>query len=259
MRLPTILLALGLAISGAVNHIAYAQSQEFDLRKEVEELKQSQQAMRKDLMEIKSLLSTKSAPSAPQVNVKDMEFDIGKSPVRGSNNATLTLVEFTDYQCPYCSRHVRETFPKLLEQYIDKGIIRYAVLDQPLPMHKMAAKAAEASHCASEQGKFWEFHNLVMSKQDLIEDLSAYAIPLKLNITQYDNCIKENRYKGEIENNTALALKMGVTGVPGFILAFSNPLQPTKAKGITFIRGAQPFSSFQKEIEHALGNKPVLN
>jgi protein-disulfide isomerase len=238
-----------------MNCIGYAQCSEYDCKKEVEEIKQSQQAIRKELMEIKSLLSGKSAPNTPQVNVKDMIFEIGNSPIRGSNNATLTIVEFTDYQCPFCGRHVRETFPKILEQYISKGLIRYAVLDQPLSMHKMAAKAAEASHCADEQGKFWEYHNLTMSKQEWIEDLNSYAISLKLNTDQFDDCLRTNKYVGKIEKDISLAMKLGVNGVPGFILALSDPQHPTKMKGISFIRGAQPFSIFQKEIELALTNQ----
>jgi protein-disulfide isomerase len=179
---------------------------------------------------------------------------IGNRPVRGSNTAQLLLVEFTDYQCPYCSKHVRETFPKIAEEYIDKGVIRYAVADQPLPTHIMAAKAAEASRCAGEQGKYWEYHNIAMAKQEWIEDLSSYAISLKLNIDRYEECLKTNRYIGEIEKDISLAKQFGISGVPGFILAYNDPNNLNRAKAISYIRGAQSFSNFQKEFERALLN-----
>lgn len=123
-------------------------------------------------------------------------------------------------------------------------------------MHKMAAKAAEASLCAGEQGKFWEYHELTMSKQEWIEDLSSYATALKLDLGQYDNCLKTNKYASEIEKDASLAMKLGITGVPGFILAYSDPKSPTKAKSISFIRGAQPFDLFQRIINDVSLNAP---
>jgi len=139
-----------------------------------------------------------------------------------------------------------------LEQYVDKGIIRYAVLDLPLPMHKMAQKAAEASHCASDQGKFWEIHMLMMTKQESIEDLSSYAATLNLDVPRFEECLKTNKYQEQISKESALAQKLGIRGVPGFIIASTDPQNPAKATGISYIPGAVPFAMFQKEIDQAL-------
>lgn len=116
----------------AAGYVVFAQGQDYELKKDMEEIILHQEDLRKELLAIKALLSAKQVPGPVPVNIKDMEFDIGNRPACGSNSAQLLLVEFTDYQCPYCGRHVRETLPKIAREYIDKGIIRYAVADQPL-------------------------------------------------------------------------------------------------------------------------------
>ncbi len=223
------------------------------MQKEIEELKIGQQAIRKELMEIKSLLLKPAGlPAGPQLSIKGVEFEIGNNPIQGSGAAKLILVEFTDYQCPYCSRYVKETYPKIAEQYLNKGVIRYAIVDQPLPIHPLAGKAAEASHCADDQGKFWEMHKAMMLKQDSLGDLSTYALSLDLSVSEFENCIKTDKYKGEVVKDVALAQKLGINGVPGFIIGSIDPKNPMKVKGISFIRGALPFTNFQKEIDLAV-------
>ena len=225
---------------------------ELDLKKGIEELRQGQQAMRTDLMDIKSLLGRMAGPGVPQTDVKGMEFELGGNPVRGSGAAKLLLAEFTDYQCPHCGRYVRETFPLISERYIDTGLVQYAVYNRPLSIHRMAAKAAEASHCANAQGRFWEMHRLVMAQQGTLDDLSSYADVLDLDRAQFEDCLKSNKYREQVEKEEAVARKLGMTGVPGFVIAKVDPHNPAKAHAITSIKGAQPFSIFQKEIDRAL-------
>jgi protein-disulfide isomerase len=239
-------------------HTVFAQTSSSDLRQELDEIKQNQQVMQKDLAEIKALLSRLTAQQPvpqqppPQVNIKGVEFDTGGNPVLGNESAKLILVEFTDYQCPFCGRYARETFPKIKERYIDKGMIRYAAIDQPLPMHPEAAKAAEASHCAEEQGKFWEMHEEMMANQETLKDLSSYARILKLNIGQFENCLNTGKYKDAVNKDMELANKLGVNGVPGFIIGTVDENDPGKVTGISMIRGAMPFDNFQNELDAAL-------
>jgi protein-disulfide isomerase len=233
-----------------------AQQSNVDLKKEIEEIKRGQQTIRKELAEIKAILykltTPQNAPNEPEVNIKDVEFDIGDNPILGNDTAKLVMVEFVDYQCPYCSRYVRETFPQIMEQYIDKGILQYAVIDNPLGMHKMALKAAEASHCAKEQNKFWEIHKLMMTKQEALDDLNSFASVLNLGMQGFEDCLKKDKYKDQIGKESELSTKLGVLGVPGFIIASANPEIRSKMKGITFISGAQPLSVFNKAIDQAL-------
>ena len=236
----------------------FAQENASEIKEFLEELQKNQQEMRLELQEIKSLLSRLSLPkppTAPQqnnINIKDIEFDIGDNPVLGNGNAKLIMVEFTDYECPFCGRYVRETFPQILQEYIDKNFLRYAVIDQPLPIHPKAEKAAQAAHCATDQGKFWEIHKLMMTQQDSLADLSSYARALGLDILDFEDCLATEKYKEKVQNNMEAARKLGITGVPGFIIGQVDSQNPVSVKGISSILGAAPFSNFQKEIESAI-------
>jgi len=241
--------------------VEFALSAEDALRQELDEIKQNQQVIQKDLMEIKALLSRLTAQipppqptpqQQPETNIKGTAFDIGGNPVIGSESAKLILVEFSDYQCPFCGRYARETFPQIKERYIDKGLIRYTVIDQPLAMHPEAAKAAEASHCAEEQGKFWEMHEKMMADQDALKNLSSYAKALKLNVRQFEDCLNTGKYGPAVNRDMALANELGISGVPGFIIGTVDEKDPRAVTGISEIRGAAPFGNFQHELDAAL-------
>jgi protein-disulfide isomerase len=132
--------------------------------------------------------------------------------------------------------------------------VRYAVLDLPLEsIHKLAFKAAEATHCAREQGKFWEMHDRLFANQRALEPWSAHAEVLGLDVARFEACLSSDKYAGEIRQDMAQARKAGASGTPSFILARTDPADPTKVKGLAFIRGAQPFSSFKAQIDRALG------
>jgi protein-disulfide isomerase len=192
----------------------------------------------------------------PKVDVPGMEINLSGKPVIGKGASNLVMIEFSDYQCPYWGQYARETFPKIKELYVDSNKIDYATIDMPLPMHKLAAKAAEAVHCAEDQGKLWEMHNQLMAKQDMLDNLSSYAASLKLDLPEHWECLNTNKYARKITAEIEIATKPGINGVPGFIIAQRDPRNPSKAKGISTIRGAMPLQIFQKEIDQALANMP---
>jgi protein-disulfide isomerase len=234
--------------------ISSAQESISDLKKEIEILKEGQQAIRNDLQEIKALLTSKAQlpTPPPAVSVKGREFDLGNNPIRGDSRTKLTMISFTDYQCPYCSKFARETLPQIIKQYVDNGKIRFAVINLPLPIHEFASKAAEASLCAKEQGKFWEMHDQMMSNQNSLKDLSSYALSIGLDSDKFADCLKSNKYAKEISAGFSVATGLRISGVPTFILAESNFNEPSKVKAITLLKGAMPFDVFQKEIDEAL-------
>ena len=253
--LKSIQFILAVVIFGSCNN-ALAQTAIVDIRQEIDELKQGQEAMREDLQEIKSLLEkiamqpTGPTPSGPVI--KDVEFEIGDNPIKGNSAVGVILVEFTDYQCPFCGRFVRETFSLIRERYIDKGAIRYAVVDLPLAMHPDAERAAQASHCAEEQGKFWEIHEQMMSRQDSLTDLSSFAASLNLDVQKFDDCVSTGKYVDAVRKDMALTQKLGINGVPGFIIGRVESNNPMKIKGIAMIQGAMPFARFQQELDAVL-------
>ncbi len=121
-------------------------------------------------------------------------------------------------------------------------------------MHKLAFKAAEATHCAEEQGKFWEMHDRLFANQRALEPWSGHAEALGLDVTKFDECMSTERTAAGIRKDMAEATKAGATGTPSFVLGTTDPNDPTKVKGLSFIRGAQPFANFKSVIDKALGD-----
>ncbi len=220
-------------------------------------IEEKQDKILSELQSIKLMLqSQKAAPTVPSMaNVKGIEFELGEHPLMGSKNASLILIEISDYQCQFCSRYVRETFKSIKDSYVDTGEIRYAVIDNPLPMHRMAKKAAEASHCAYEQGMFWEMHNQLMIKQGSLSDLPAIAEGVGLNIIQFKDCIDKNKYSEIIDGEMLIAGKLGFRGVPAFVIGEVIRDNPTTVRGISSISGAQPFGNFKRELDSIIATQ----
>jgi protein-disulfide isomerase len=172
----------------------------------------------------------------------------------GSKDAPVTLVEFTDYQCPFCSRFHKNTFPQLKKNFVDTGKVRFISRDLPLPFHKHAFKAARASRCAGEQGKYWEARDLLGSNPKNLSDqaISDYARELNLDTDQFQTCLASKKYETEIKQDISEANQAGITGTPGFVLG-KTPKDGTM-KGVK-ISGAQPYTSFAAQINKLLAAK----
>ena len=127
------------------------------------------------------------------------------------------------------------------------------MLDLPLErIHPQAFKAAEATHCAAEQDKFWEMHDRLFANQRALGNLTPHAEAIGLDVQAFDDCLSSGRHAGAVRADMAEARKAGASGTPSFILGKTNPDDPTQITGIAFLRGAQPFSAFQARIEAAL-------
>lgn len=229
---------------------------ELALDREIQELRRGQEAIQRQLDEIKKLLEARpAAPAAPAgPNVADVVFDLGTNPVKGRNSAPLTLIEFTDYQCPYCARFTRDTKPQIVSEYVESGKLRLAVLDLPLEsIHKLAFKAAEATHCAQEQGKFWEMYDRLFESQRSLEPWSGHAAALDLDVGAFDACMESGKHAGAVRRDIVQAQRAGATGTPAFVVGRTDPEDPSKVTGITFLRGAQAFNAFKAAIDGALG------
>jgi protein-disulfide isomerase len=162
--------------------------------------------------------------------------------LRGNPKAPVMIVEFSDYQCPYCHQ-VEATLNEVLAQYGDKVSLAYR--DFPLTaIHSQAEIAAEASRCALEQGRFWEYHDQLFAASKLDKDtLVEYARNLKLDDKQFGSCLTSEKYKAEIEKDSEEGKKAGVQGTPGFFI-----------NGVT-LSGAQPQDAFTRLIDDELGRK----
>lgn len=212
-------------------------------------------AIIQELKEIRKLLESidkKGVAQAPQrppvppiakVSVKD-------SPVLGSADAAVTVVEFTDYQCTYCLRFIQQTFPKLKEQFIDTGKVRWVVRDMPLGFHKNARKAAQAAHCAGEQDRFWEMRSVLFANATKLEEenLPSYAQALGLDMPAFDACLESDRHLAAIDKSTQDAGGVQITGTPTFVVGKATG-DWVEGKRVV---GARDFKIFEENISKVL-------
>jgi protein-disulfide isomerase len=230
---------------------AFSQTNE-DLKKDIEALKEGQQAIQKDLQEIKKLLAAR--PAAPGTGVDQAMNAIVETagdPTKGNKNAKLTVVEFSEYQCPFCGRHVRDTVPTIDKDYIQTGKVRYVFRDLPLEsIHKNAFKAAEAAQCAGEQGKYWEMHDRLFANQQSLEAtmLPAHAQAIGVDPKKFQACLDSGKFATDIRKDIADANKIGITGTPTTVIGLTQP-NDSKIKVVKVIRGAQPLATFKETLD----------
>jgi protein-disulfide isomerase len=228
------------------------------LRQEIMELKAGQAAMRRQLAEIKSLVQRSGGQpqAAREPELPDVTIDLAGFPMMGEADAPITVVEFSDFQCPYCARHVQETLPKLKEEFVATGKIRYAAGDFPLPSHTEAFKGSVAAHCAGEQGKFWEMGHKIFEHYREInaETLPGYAEEVGLDVAKFEECFASGRHDEAINKRKAAGSSASVTGTPMFLLGYTDE-DGTEFKPVEAIRGAHPFPEFERKIEELLAKK----
>lgn len=237
-----------------LNTVVFGKENKSDIQNEIKELRQEQETLHKELNMVRDILIRGRRPMPTQAKVSGVEFGLGNNPVVGKDSAPLVVVEFSDYQCPFCERNAKETYPKVFNKYIKTGKVRYVFMDKPLPSHDKANEAAEAVRCATEQGKFWKMHEKMFSDPDSVNDLTGLASSLGLDIKKFKSCVEKQKYSGKIAADLSLANRLDVPSVPGFVIASRDPSNPEKVKGISYIRGAQPFTQFEMKIDRALAS-----
>ncbi len=180
----------------------------------------------------------KKYPTKILMRPKTVEVGLGSRPPLGKANAPITIIEFSDYECPFCKR-AEPTVKEVLKAYGDK--VRLAYRDYPLPFHKNARPASEAAHCAADQNKFWEYHDKVMAATDLsVTNLKTIAKDTGLDEKKFDECIASERFEAQINEDVSAGEKAGVQGTPAF---FING---------RMLDGAQPFEKFKEVIDEEL-------
>ena len=174
-------------------------------------------------------------------------------PVLGDKNAEISILEFSDFQCPFCKRAYEGAITDFKKSdYFTSGKINLIFKQFPLnQIHPYAQKAAEASLCAGEQGKFWEYHDMLFENQDALDvtNLKSYASKLGLNTAQFNKCLDNSKYKSEVSKELAQATSVGGQGTPFFVIV------NTKTGDAEAISGACPFSEFKKAIDATLAGK----
>ncbi len=199
---------------------------------------------------IASIQSPSGQPSQP------IKISVDNDPVRGNPDAPITIIEFSDFQCPFCARFHVQTLPSILEEYIDTGKVNLVYRDFPIQsIHPNALPAAVAAECANEQGKYWQYHDTLFERQNswskldtgsVISTFSQYAADVGLEQQQFDSCLGSGKYLQEVQHDLNDGRTYDITGTPGFFIGNENI-------GFVKIDGAQPFESFKKVIDSQLG------
>lgn len=176
-------------------------------------------------------------PAQVNLEIEDTDF------VKGNPNAPVVIFEYSDFQCPFCSRFYSETLGQIESQYVESGDVAFVYRHFPLDsIHPEARPSALAAECAGEQGKFWEMHDILFENQQSLSESNykAWAGELGLNTGQFNNCFDSEKYDSKITAQLQSGADAGVRGTPGFIINGQ------------LVSGAQPFSVFQQIIESEL-------
>jgi len=186
---------------------------------------------------------TQPTPTAQPTPTPSAGVSADDDPFIGPKDALVTIIEFNDFQCPFCKRFRDETLDQILGTY--EGKVKYVLRDFPLSFHQHAQKAAEASECADDQGKFWDYHDLLFANQNALDvaSLKGYAAQLGVDTATFNDCLDTGKHASEVQKDHQDGLAAGVTGTPGF---FINDVP---------VKGAKPFSTFQQVIDAALAGE----
>lgn len=209
---------------------------------------QVNEEMLKELRQIRQLLErlTQPQPQAPPQPTTASLPDV-KGFVLGRPDAPLTMVEFTDLQCPFCRQYISTSFPEIKKNWIDTGKLRYVSRDFPLDFHPQAMNAARAARCSGEQGKFWDMRIALMKNANLLSPdfIAKTAADLGLDTKAFAACTASTKYDAEIAAETAEGNQIGITGTPTFVIGRTTP---TGLQG-TVIVGAMPYAVFDARLK----------
>jgi protein-disulfide isomerase len=225
------------------------------VKADLERIKADLEDVKRQLAQVLRLMTQGAAQGAPSTPAGPVRVSVGDVPALGRSAAPVTLVEFSDYQCPFCQRFFQATLPALKKDYIDTGKVRYVFRDFPLDqIHPQARKAAEAAHCAGEQGKYWKMHDVLFGNQQALQPpkLSEHARALGLDGARFDQCLTSGRHAARVNQGLTDGRAAGVKGTPGFVVAKTVPGETVEG---TLVFGAQPVEVFRQLIDQLLAEK----
>ena len=240
----TIIIITGIAAFFAGSYVSNFNSDEI-----------SQEELKNAIAKLELKILEKQLPTNQPV--LPLKISPGNNPVIGNPNAPITIIEFSDFQCPFCAKFHMQTLPTIMDEYINKGKVKLVFRDFPIQsIHPNAVPASIAAECANGQGKFEQMYHMLFKKQKEWSNLETsyaialfnqYASELQLNEEKFDTCIKNVKYIEEVQKDLDEGRTFGVTGTPGFFIG-------NEEIGFVELKGAQPFESFKKVIDNQLEN-----
>jgi protein-disulfide isomerase len=226
------------------------------LQAQIDELRDGQQRLEKEIQEIKSLLQDKAAradyrtkPATPSV----ISLNVEGEPFRGDAKARVVIMEYSDFNCSFCARYVHEIYPLIDEAYIKTGRIKYFFRDLPAPRDTNAFLKAQAARCAGDQGKFWEMHDWLFGNQAIREthELASKAAALGFDSSRLDDCLASEKYAENIRRSMDSAERIGLHGTPAFLIGTASEDGQFFWATKTF-HGADSFEAFKPMLDELL-------
>jgi protein-disulfide isomerase len=190
---------------------------------------------------------------SPIQEITPVEVNVEHAPSKG-NGTTYVIIEFGDFQCPYCGQYARTTYRDVLVKLVETGKVKYVFKHLPLEsLHQNAFKAAEAAQCAAEQDRFWEMHDQLYANQQAlnVSELLNHASRLHLDEPAFKACLEQSQTAPRVRSDVAVANRLGITGTPTFLI---GELRGETAVVTRRIAGAQQFGVFQAAIEGLIGS-----
>jgi len=258
-RVPALSGALILAL--AVPALAQSQPDLQAMSQELARLREAQQAMAKDVEAIRALLQQAMGPhpapaaagaAMPAAGVQPLT--IAGRPSKGNPRARLTMVEYSDYECPYCGQYIAQVYPQIDREYIATSKVQYVFKNLPIEqLHRQTFKAHVAAACAGDQQRYWEMHDALFRDQRnlTLDRFVELASMLKLDPVAFRACVESTKYEALIREDIREAQNGGVRGTPVFVLAFTDPKGQTITPARVIV-GAQPFEAFKEAIDALL-------
>jgi len=236
-------LALLLPLSAQQQNSGISSKQADDIINELRQMKlllQQQAALLQQLAQKGQAQQPEPPPTHAKLNLDGFQM-------LGVKTAPLTMVEFTDYQCPFCQRFHVTSFIDLKKNYIDTGKVRFYSRDLPLDFHPNAMRAAQAARCAIEQGKYWQIRDVMGANPDKLDldHLVGMAADLKMDTEAFRTCVTSEKYKNAVQTDVVEAMKIGANGTPTFVVGKSTP---EGVDGDVMV-GAMPFQMFDEKLK----------
>jgi protein-disulfide isomerase len=215
------------------------------LNKEVAYLKRQVAVLNRQVEELSGGSKVQRRPHA------SLSVSFAGNPKLGNKDAKIAMVEFSDYQCPFCRRYHGQTFDRIKQRYVDNGKLLYVYRDFPLPSHRQAPMASVAANCAGQQGAYWEMlRALYLPSAQLNRGYYlSIARRLGLRLEKFESCLADSRQLDEVSRDTRYGASLGIRGTPAF---FIGRIDGEKIVDTTPVMGAQPLSVFVHAIDQVL-------
>jgi protein-disulfide isomerase len=201
--------------------------------------------MNNKLINIENAINSTTFPRpTPTPAPERVDVGVDDDSVRGNADAPVTIIEFSDYECPFCERFFVQTLPQIEKEYIDTGKVRFVYRDYPLSFHLNATAAAMAAECAGEQGKYWEYHDALFEHQDALDNasLKQHANDLGLDTASFNRCLDSGEMAEEVQKDFQEGMRLGIRGTPTFFINGQR------------LVGALPYQAFRQVIEQEINS-----